>query len=136
MDFYLNLLNDKERGPDDQPSIGIILCAEKDDIEVEYALRSKAKPIATHRSGRLRIAIETAQRTERQIAHRQAACGYCAGGDGGRATNCVMTRIALKRRAHTSVSTRSEFASAFPAKGGAVRFQTRRPRACGWNSKW
>ncbi|WP_295399442.1 PDDEXK nuclease domain-containing protein [uncultured Thiocystis sp.] len=45
MDFYLNLLNDRERGPDDQPSIGIILCAEKDDVEVEYALRSKANPI-------------------------------------------------------------------------------------------
>lgn len=45
MDFYLNLLNDKERGPDDQPSIGIILCAEKDDVEVEYALRAKANPI-------------------------------------------------------------------------------------------
>lgn len=45
MDFYLNLLNDKERGPDDQPSIGIILCAEKDDVEVEYALRTKANPI-------------------------------------------------------------------------------------------
>lgn len=45
MDFYLNLLNDKERGPGDQPSIGIILCAEKDDVEVEYALRSKANPI-------------------------------------------------------------------------------------------
>jgi predicted nuclease of restriction endonuclease-like (RecB) superfamily len=45
MDFYLNLLNDKERGPNDQPSIGVILCAEKDDIEVEYALRTKANPI-------------------------------------------------------------------------------------------
>ncbi len=45
MDFYLNLLNDKERGPDDQPSIGIILCAEKDDIEVEFALKTKANPI-------------------------------------------------------------------------------------------
>ena len=45
MDFYLNLLNDKERGPDDKPSIGIILCAEKDDVEVEYALRSKTNPI-------------------------------------------------------------------------------------------
>lgn len=45
MDFYLNLLNDKERAPDDQPSIGVILCAEKDDIEVEYALRTKANPI-------------------------------------------------------------------------------------------
>lgn len=45
MDFYLNLLNDKERGPGDQPSIGIILCAEKDDVEVEYALRSRTNPI-------------------------------------------------------------------------------------------
>lgn len=31
--------------PGDQPSIGIILCAEKDDVEVEYALRSQANPI-------------------------------------------------------------------------------------------
>ena len=45
MDFYLNLLNDTERAPGDQPSIGIILCAEKDDVEVEYALRTKANPI-------------------------------------------------------------------------------------------
>lgn len=45
MDFYLNLLNDKERGDGDQPSIGIILCAKKDDVEVEYALRTKANPI-------------------------------------------------------------------------------------------
>jgi predicted nuclease of restriction endonuclease-like (RecB) superfamily len=45
MDFYLNLLNDTERAPDDNPSIGIILCAEKDDVEVEYALRTKRNPI-------------------------------------------------------------------------------------------
>lgn len=45
MDFYLNLLNDRERSPDDQPSIGIILCAEKDDVEVEFALKTKQNPI-------------------------------------------------------------------------------------------
>lgn len=45
MDFYLNLLNEKERAPGDQPSIGIILCAEKDDIEVEFALKTKNNPI-------------------------------------------------------------------------------------------
>ena len=45
MDFYLNLLNEKERGPGDQPSIGIILCAEKDDVEVEFALKTKTNPI-------------------------------------------------------------------------------------------
>lgn len=45
MDFYLNLLNEKERGPDDQPAIGIILCAETDDVEVEFALKTKTNPI-------------------------------------------------------------------------------------------
>lgn len=45
MDFYLNLLNEKERAPGDAPSIGIILCAEKDNLEVEFALKSKINPI-------------------------------------------------------------------------------------------
>ena len=45
MDFYLNVLNEKERAEDDNPSIGIILCAEKDNLEVEFALKSKTNPI-------------------------------------------------------------------------------------------
>jgi hypothetical protein len=45
MDFYLNLLNDKGRAAGDNPSIGIILCAEKDNLEVEFALKSKTNPI-------------------------------------------------------------------------------------------
>lgn len=45
MDFYLNVLNDRERASDDNPSIGIILCADNDDLEVEYSLRTKNNPI-------------------------------------------------------------------------------------------
>ena len=45
MDFYLNVLNGKERGPGDNLSIGIILCAEKDNLEVEFALKTKRNPI-------------------------------------------------------------------------------------------
>lgn len=45
MDFYLNVLNVKERGPGDNPSIGIILCAEKDNLEVEFSLKTKGNPI-------------------------------------------------------------------------------------------
>ncbi|MCB4757248.1 MAG: PDDEXK nuclease domain-containing protein [Elusimicrobia bacterium] len=45
MDFYLNVLNAHERGPADNPSIGIILCAEKDNLEVEFALKAKTNPI-------------------------------------------------------------------------------------------
>lgn len=45
MDFYLELLNDSEKANDDNPSIGIILCAEKDKLEVEVSLRTKTNPI-------------------------------------------------------------------------------------------
>ena len=45
MNFYLELLDEKEKQPDDNPSIGIILCPTKDNIEVEYSLRSANKPI-------------------------------------------------------------------------------------------
>ncbi|PIR24817.1 MAG: DUF1016 domain-containing protein [Deltaproteobacteria bacterium CG_4_10_14_0_2_um_filter_43_8] len=45
MDFYLNLLNEQEKADDDKPSLGIILCAERDRLEVEFALRTKVNPI-------------------------------------------------------------------------------------------
>lgn len=45
MNFYLELLDDRVKTEDDNPSIGIILCPEKDDLEVEYALRTSSNPI-------------------------------------------------------------------------------------------
>lgn len=49
MDFYLHLLDEQVRLKDENPSVGIILCADKDDIVVEYALRSTEKPIGVAR---------------------------------------------------------------------------------------
>jgi hypothetical protein len=46
MNFYLSLLDDTSKLPDENPSIGIILCADKKHLEVELALRDIAKPIA------------------------------------------------------------------------------------------
>jgi predicted nuclease of restriction endonuclease-like (RecB) superfamily len=45
MQFYLAALDDLVRLPDENPSIGIILCKTKDRIIVEYALRYADKPI-------------------------------------------------------------------------------------------
>ena len=45
MNFYLNILDDFVREPEENPSIGIILCAGSKRIEVEYALRSINKPV-------------------------------------------------------------------------------------------
>ena len=51
MQFYLALLDERTRLPDESPSIGIILCKTKDRTIVEYALRESNKPIgvATYR---------------------------------------------------------------------------------------
>jgi predicted nuclease of restriction endonuclease-like (RecB) superfamily len=45
MNFYLNILDDLVREPEENSSIGIILCAGSKRIEVEYALRSINKPV-------------------------------------------------------------------------------------------
>jgi predicted nuclease of restriction endonuclease-like (RecB) superfamily len=45
MNFYLNILNDKVKMPHENPAIGIILCTDKDSIEVEYALQNLNQPM-------------------------------------------------------------------------------------------
>jgi len=45
MNFYLGLLDDQVKQTDENPSIGIVLCADKEHVEVEVALRDVNKPI-------------------------------------------------------------------------------------------
>jgi|SRR5579863_6840867 len=45
MNFYLSAVNNLLRHPDDQPSIGLILCKTKNQVLAEYALQDYAKPI-------------------------------------------------------------------------------------------
>jgi predicted nuclease of restriction endonuclease-like (RecB) superfamily len=45
MNFYLTLLDKLEKNEDENPSIGIILCADKDHLDVEIALKDVHKPI-------------------------------------------------------------------------------------------
>ena len=45
LDFYLQLMDEQLKQPDDQPSIGILLVPDKNHLEVEYALRNANKPI-------------------------------------------------------------------------------------------
>lgn len=45
INFYLAAVDDLVRHPNDNPSIGLILCKEKNRIVVEYALRSSKLPV-------------------------------------------------------------------------------------------
>jgi predicted nuclease of restriction endonuclease-like (RecB) superfamily len=45
MNFYLSAVDGLLRGKDDGPSVGLILCKEKNRLVVEYALRDTRRPI-------------------------------------------------------------------------------------------
>ena len=52
LNFYLLALDEYVKLPDENPSIGIILCRDKSNTEVEFTLRDMSKPlgVATYRS--------------------------------------------------------------------------------------
>jgi hypothetical protein len=51
MNFYLSLLNDTVKLPHEDPAIGIILCSDKDSLEVEYSLLNTSQPMGERADG-------------------------------------------------------------------------------------
>ena len=45
LNFYLSAVDDVLKTKDDNPSIGILLCNEKNKVKAEYALKDINKPI-------------------------------------------------------------------------------------------
>jgi hypothetical protein len=45
MNFYLEALDRDHKKPNENPSVGVILCADKDDEVVEYALQRNLSPV-------------------------------------------------------------------------------------------
>lgn len=77
MNFYLSTVDDNLRHPDDQPSIGLILCKRRDRIIAEYALRDMSKPIGVSEwqtklvqslPKNLRNALPTVEQIEAELA--------------------------------------------------------------------
>jgi len=78
MNFYLNAVDDLLRHPDDQPSVGLVLCREKEESNrmlLEYALRGLKKPIGVSEyqltralPEDLKSSLPTVEEIEREIA--------------------------------------------------------------------
>lgn len=45
LNFYITAINELIKDDSDQPTIGILLCKNKDDFEVEFSLKDINKPI-------------------------------------------------------------------------------------------
>jgi predicted nuclease of restriction endonuclease-like (RecB) superfamily len=74
MNFYVSAIDDLLRHPDDRPTIGIILCRNKNRAIAEYALRDVQKPIgiSTHRLATelpdpLRNQLPSVERLEQEL---------------------------------------------------------------------
>lgn len=88
MNFYLSAADDLLRHPDDRPSIGLILCKEKNRVIVEYSLRDTTKPMAvgsytTRRAdlpAALRASLPTVEQLEEEMQRAEAET---AGGKDG-----------------------------------------------------
>lgn len=52
LNLYLSALDDCVKNPDENPSIGIVLCRNKDDKTVQYAFRGISTPmgVATYKT--------------------------------------------------------------------------------------
>ena len=77
MNFYLSAIDDLLRHPDDQPSIGIILCKSKNEVVAEYALRDIRKPVGVSEyrltealPKRLRGSVPTAQELAAELKEK------------------------------------------------------------------
>ncbi len=72
MNLYLSAADDLLKHPDDQPTIGLLLCKGQDKMVVEYALRGLDKPIgvagwATQLLNRLPAELQSSLPTVKQI---------------------------------------------------------------------
>jgi len=75
MDMYVRMFDDLKRGPDDNPTIGIILCADKDETVVRYSvLKDNEQLFASKYRTLLPTEEELAAEVERErllIEHRR-----------------------------------------------------------------
>ena len=67
MNFYLSAVDDQLRHTDDEPSIGLILCKERNKVIVEYALRDTTKPMGVSTYKVLPPELETGLPSAKQI---------------------------------------------------------------------
>ncbi len=103
LNFYLTALDKQVKHPDDQPSIGMIFCPNKDATVVEYALQSINKPIhvpvyelTKALPEALKDSLPTTEEVEAELARRVAGEGENGAWVSVMTTRTCLTSLAPK----------------------------------------
>ena len=75
LNFYLSAVDDQLRSEGDQPTIGLILCKDKDKLDVEYALRDINKPmgVSSFITKDIPLSVQSQLPSVEEIEHELAA---------------------------------------------------------------
>lgn len=76
MNFYLSAIDDLLRHPEDRPSIGIILCKDRKDVVVEYALKDSGKPMGV---AQYRLSSDLPERLKGDLPSPEDLAGVVSG---------------------------------------------------------
>lgn len=68
MDMYVRLFDDLKRGTDDNPTLGIILCADKDDTIVRYSVLSESQQLF---ASKYRLVLPSEEELREELERRQ-----------------------------------------------------------------
>ena len=90
LNFYLSAVDSLLKREDDQPTIGLLLCRDKNNIEVEFALRDMNKPMGVSEYNlvealpdNLKGALPTVEEIESDLRQLQHPAGEPGGSSGG-----------------------------------------------------
>jgi predicted nuclease of restriction endonuclease-like (RecB) superfamily len=67
MDMYVRLFDDIKRSPDDNPTLGIILCADKDDTMVRYSVLQESRQLF---ASKYRLVLPSEQELQQELERR------------------------------------------------------------------
>ncbi len=71
LNFYVNAVNELIRTPDENPTIGLLICKDKEQTEVQWAFQGIQTPMGIAAYDNIRLEeIKKQLPTEKQIQHR------------------------------------------------------------------
>ncbi|OGQ23541.1 MAG: hypothetical protein A3I05_08760 [Deltaproteobacteria bacterium RIFCSPLOWO2_02_FULL_44_10] len=68
MDFYVRFFEDKLRGKEDNPTIGIVLCSEKEEAVVKYSVLNDGKRIF---ASKYKLYLPTEEELKKELEHER-----------------------------------------------------------------
>jgi hypothetical protein len=68
MDMYLRLFDELKRGADDNPTVGLILCAEKDEVVARYSILHESQQMF---ASKYMLYLPTEEELRRELARER-----------------------------------------------------------------